>query len=543
MTDLRVEPVAQTVTRSTRPALLLLLGAGVFVLLIATVNIANLLLSRATARQREIAIRAAVGAGRMRVTRQLLVEGIVLALAGGAVGLLVAQGAIAILIRLSAYTIPRLVETTIDARVLGFALAASFASGLLFGAGPAIALLRTNLHDALKAGARSSAGPQGIRLRKLLVGAELAMAMVLLAGAGLLLKSFWRMTAHPPGSAPEKVLVMKFRLAGPQYRERPGQKRYIRELERRLEQAPGIEAAGVGNWALWAGAPAFPSDPSPDQTHLVRFTTGSPGYVKALGMRLVKGRWLTEDDSGDNVLLNESLARIAFGSVDPIGHKLFTSGRSNTVVVGVVSDLKYFQLDEAAPPEMYVGLQFQSPFFPVGGTIAVRTATDPLALVPTIRKMISGIDPTQPVYHIETLEQALSESIAPRHFHLFLLGSFAAAALLLAVVGIYGTLAYSVAQRTREIGVRLALGAQRGGVVATLVREGMWIALAGIAVGLGAALALAPLVGKLLYDVKPNDPWALAAVAASLALTAFAACFVPATKAARIDPAITLRYE
>ncbi|MBV9745979.1 MAG: ABC transporter permease, partial [Acidobacteriia bacterium] len=226
VTDLRVEPVAQTVTRSTRPALLLLLGAGVFVLLIATVNIANLLLSRATARQREIAIRAAVGAGRMRITRQLLVEGIVLALAGGAVGLLVAQGAIAILIRLSAYTIPRLVETTIDARVLGFALAASIASGLLFGAGPAVALWRTNLHDALKAGARSSAGPQGIRLRKLLVGAELAMAMVLLTGAGLLVKTFWRMTAHPPGTAPEKVLVLKFRLAGPQYRERPAQKNY-----------------------------------------------------------------------------------------------------------------------------------------------------------------------------------------------------------------------------------------------------------------------------------------------------------------------------
>ncbi|HEY7391983.1 MAG TPA: ABC transporter permease [Bryobacteraceae bacterium] len=535
----RLEPLQTTITRGARPALLCLLAAAVFVLLIACVNITNLLLSRATVREREIAIRAAVGAGHLRVMRQLLIESLVLALAGGAAGLALAPAAIAALKHISPYAVPRLLETTIDIRTLAFALAASIATALMYGTGPALALWRTNLHDALKPGARSSGSLHGTKLRHVLVAIELSLALVLLAGAGLMLKSFWRMEAHPPGFTPEKVLILKLRFAGPQYSARPARERYVREALRRLETAPGVEAAGAGNWFTFAGSPALPSDPSPDRTHVLRESAASTGYLKAMGVQLLKGRWLTDNESAGAVLVNESLARDAFGSTDPIGRKLFVS-EAAPVVVGVVSDLKYSRLDEETQPEFYV--RFQQ-FLPVDTTIAVRTAGDPLTLAPAIRKLISGIDPSQPVYNMQTLEQFLADSIAPRRFNLFLLGSFAAAALLLAVVGIYGAIAYSVAQRTREMGVRLALGAERGRVILMVVREGMGVALAGIVVGLAAALGLAPVIANLLYDVKPTDPWALGAVAAGLALIALAACLAPALRAASIDPVVALRYE
>ena len=537
----RVESLEETLARPVRPALLFLLAAGFFVLLIAAVNIANLQLSRSTVRRKEIAIRAAVGAGRIRVMRQLLVESMVLALAGGAAGLAVARAAIAVMMRLSPYAIPRLTEAGIGGRVLAFTLLVSMAAGVVFGAGPALALWRTNLHEALKAGARASTGPQGMKFRKLLVAGELALAMILLAGAGLMLKSFWRMNARAAGFEPEKVLTMKLRLTGAQYATRPNQERYDRELVRRLEAAPGVEAAGIGNWVLLAGVHGLPNDPSPNQEHVLRITAASMGYLKALGMHLVKGRWLRDDDPGNDMLLNESMERVAFGDANPIGRKLFRGPQDKTVIVGVVSDLKYLQRDAVPPPELYAGLN--SPFFRAGGMIAARTAGNPLALAPALRKLISEIDPTQPVYDIQTLEESLADSIAPRRFNLFLLVNFAAAALLLAMIGIYGAIAYSVAQRTREIGVRLALGAERGRVARMVVREGMSVAAAGIVIGLAASVALAPVIAKLLYGVKPDDPWTLTAVALGLAATALAACCRPAFKAAWIDPIVALRDE
>jgi putative ABC transport system permease protein len=439
--------------------------------------------------------------------------------------------------------VPRLLETSFDTRTLAFALLVSVSAGLLFGAGPALVLWRANLHDALKAGARSSDGPRGMSLRRVLVGAELALAMVLLAGAGLMLKSFWRMNARPAGFAPERVLVMRLNLAGPAYAGKPEKERYFRELVRRLASAPSVEAAGIANWVGFIGELAFPNDPS-SKRRVLRFTMGSSGYLRAIGMRLIRGRWLSDNDPANDMLLNESMAREAFGRADPVGRtmSLFTAPAPKSVVVGVVSDLKYSQLDQPAQPEIYTGLQ-QFVQFMSGGTIAVRTTGDPLTLAPAIRKLISGIDPSQPVYNMQTLEQFLADSIAPRRFNLFLLGSFAAAALLLAIVGIYGAIAYSVVQRTREMGVRLALGAERGRVILMVVREGMGVALAGIGAGLAAAFGLAPLMANLLYDVRPTDPWALSAVAAVLALIALAACFAPALKAASIDPVVALRYE
>jgi putative ABC transport system permease protein len=298
-----------------------------------------------------------------------------------------------------------------DGSVLAFTLAASIGTGILFGTGPALALWRTSLSDALKEGGRTSAGAAGLRLRGSLVAAELAVAIMLLIGAGLMLKSFLRMHAHPPGFSPENILTIEIRLAGPHYREEPAQQAYVRELLRRVESAPGVEAAGVSLWFLFEGVP-FPSDISPGQTHVIRLNATSPRYLRALGIRLLRGRWLGDTDSGA-VLLNESMARQAFGALDPIGRRISAPGPAT--VVGVVTNLKYSQLDAAPPAEIYIPYQ-QSPFF-AGGSLAVRTAGDALAMAPAIRKLILGIDPTQPVYSVKTLEQALADSVAPRRFN------------------------------------------------------------------------------------------------------------------------------
>lgn len=538
LTKVRVGPLQEKLAGGSRRALMVLLAAGAFVLLIAAVNVANLLLARATVRRKEVAIRAAVGAGRMRVIRQLLAESVLLALAGGAAGLLLARWAIAILVRISPYAIPRLAEAAIDARVLAFTLGISLLTGILFGAGPAFSLWRANLHDALRDGTRNSPGLAGRRTRRVLVAVELSLAIVLLTGAGLMLKSFARMNAHAPGFAPEEVIVMKVRFAGPQYREKPAQQAYLRELLRRVEAAPGVQSAGVSTWFLWDGAPAFPADTVPGETHVIRVNAASPGYLKALGMTLKKGRWLTDNDSA-GALLNESMARQAFGAMDPIGRQL--SIPQAVTIVGILADVKYSKLDAAAPPEIFVGYQQTPPLY--GTEIAVRAAGNPAALAPALRKLISGIDPSQPVYDVKTLEQALAESIAPRRFNLFLLGAFAASALVLAVVGIYGVMAYSVAERAREIGVRIALGARRGQVAGMVVREALPIAAAGIAAGLAATWALTRLMATLLYDVKATDPETFAAVAILLGITVLAACAAPALRAASVDPTVALRYE
>ncbi|MFY9724527.1 MAG: ABC transporter permease, partial [Bryobacteraceae bacterium] len=497
VTKVQVGLLQEKLAGGSRRALMVLLAAGTFVLLIAAVNVANLLLARATVRRKEVAIRAAVGAGRMRVMRQLLAESVLLALAGGTAGLLLARWAIAILVRISPYAIPRLAEAAIDTRVLAFTLGVSLLTGILFGAGPAFSLWRANLHDALKAGTRSSSGPSGQRTRRMLVAVEVSLAIVLLTGAGLMLKSFARMNAHSPGFDPAKVIVMKVRFAGPQYREKPALQAYLREALRRAEAAPGVQSAGVSTWFLFDGAPAFPADTVPGQAHVIRVNAASPGYLKVLGMTLKKGRWLTDSDSS-GAMLNESMARQAFGAIDPIGRRL--SIPQSVTIVGIVADVKYSKLDAAASPEVFVGYQ-QAPPLPAT-EIAVRTVGNPAALAPALRKLISDIDPSQPVYDVKTLDQALAESIAPRRFNLFLLAAFAASALVLAVVGIYGVMAYSVAERTREIGVRIALGARRGQVAAMVVREALPIAAAGIAAGLSATWALTRLMAALLYDVQ-----------------------------------------
>jgi putative ABC transport system permease protein len=538
-TRLRVDPLRWKLASDARTPLLVLLAAGGFVLLIASANVANLMLAHATVRQREIAIRSALGAGRGRVLRQLLTEGVLLSVAGGAVGVLLARWMISASARISPYAVARLPETSIDLPVLLFTLAISIAAGALFGSAPILVVSRTDLNEALKQGGRSFAGPQGGAIRKLLVGGELALATVLSMGAAFMLWSFHRMYAHLPGFAPEQVLTLKVRLAGPQYAAKSDHEAYVRELLRRLESAPGVTAAGVSNWFLFDGAPAFPADSNPRSTHVLRLNAASTGYLKAVGMRLVKGRWLSDTDPPSAVLLNEAMARLAFGNTDPIGRQL--SIPQPATVVGVVSDLKYTKLDAEPPPEIYIPYQ-QVPFFR-GADVAARTEGDPVALAPVIRKLISGIDPAQPVYDVRTLAGALDSSIAPRRFQLFLLGTFAATALLLALAGIYGVISYWVVERTREIGMRVVLGAKPGDVVRMVVREGITVALAGLAAGLCAAWPMARFMESLLYDVNVREPRIFAAAAVVLAASALLAISIPAMRAARTDPLIAFRHE
>ncbi len=470
--------------------------------------------------------------------RQLLIESLVQSLAGGLLGILLARWIIYTLVRIAPFAAPRLAQTAIDGRILAFTLAISVLSGLLFGAGPAVSLWRTDLIDGLRSGLRSSAGPAGQRLRRMLVTVELALAIVLLTGAGLMVKNYAKMTAPPPGLDPRRIVVMKVQLTGPKYRQKPVQQAYVRQLVQRLAPGAAFSSAGASLWFLFGGVPAFPADTDPQQTHVVRLHAASTEYLQTLGVRLLKGRWLKPDDS-DQVLLNESMARQVFGGADPIGKKF--TGAKPVTVAGVVSDVKFSKLDAPAPPEIIVPLE-QSPIL-ASFDVAARATYSTEAAAAALRSQVSAIDPSQPVYDVRTLEDALAQSIAPRRFQLFLLSGFAVVALLLAVVGIYAVTAYSVAERTREIGVRMALGARRGQVAGMVVREAVPLALVGIAAGLSASWALSRLMSSLLYDATAVDPATFATVATLLGVTAVAACLGPAVRAASVDPTVALRYE
>jgi putative ABC transport system permease protein len=519
------------------------MAAASLVLLIAVVNVANLLLARATTRQREIGIRVAVGAGRARVARQFLTESLLLSLLGGIAGLGLAQAAIRLTVHFGAGRIPRLAESRIDTGVLAFTFLISLLAAVLFGFGPALSLWRARLNDVLKEGARTaSVGRRRLQARAFLVAGELALAILLLTGAGLLLKSFWLMNQEPEGFHPERVLTMRISLLGPRYQAKAAKEAFFRTLLQRMETAPGVEATGFEQGTITM---IGPGNPYHDKAGAVKFTSTSAGYIRAIGMRLIKGRWLTNDDEPNNVvLINETFARTIFPGRNPIGAgvRVFHRPQESTVV-GVVSDLKRFALDQDVTPEVFMPYK-QFPVTPPFAHIAVRTTgNDAAAMAESMRKLISGIDRTAPLRDIMTLEQALADSISPRRFNLFLLGTFAGLALLLALVGIYGVISYSVTQRTQEIGVRMALGAQRKEVVRMVVRQALGITLAGTAVGLIAAVGLTRFMAGLLYDVKPQDPAVFAAVALLLAATAVLASWAPALRAALVDPVTALRCE
>jgi putative ABC transport system permease protein len=489
-----------------------------------------------------------VGAGRARVLRQLLVESLALAALGSAAGLLLARAGVAAIVWLDPQAIPRLLETTIDGRVLATVLGTSILMAMAFGAAPAAALWKTNPHDALKGNSRvSSPGAASVRTRKLLVAGEVALALTLLTGAGLLVKSAWRMHAYPPGFEPERVLTATIEFAGPQYSDPRRSLMFADALLERLRREPAVEAVGLSTHGymlspglMIEGGPVPPLEELGSKPPIM-INASSATLGQVMGFRLLRGRWFTEGEAA--AVLNESLARREMGGRDPIGRRIRVSADGPVLtIVGVAEDLKYSQLDAPAEPEVYVPYRrVQDGLF--GFTVLIMTAGDPSRLAPSVRSAVADIDETQVADDLMTLEQRLAESIAPRRLNLLLLSTFAAAALLLAIVGIYGVMAYSVTQRLHEIGVRMALGAQRSQVVRMVVLQGMAITMAGILAGLIGALILTRLMESLLYEVRPTDPWTFAVVAISLATAGFLACALPALKAAFVDPAIALRDE
>jgi len=539
MVELRVQPLQERLVGNARQALLVLSAAVGFVLLIACANLANLLLARATSRQKEMAVRVALGAGRGRVAWQYLAEGLVLATAGGLLGLLLARVAIRAILALGPQSTPRLAETALDARVLGFTIAVSLLTGILFGLGPAFSFSPGKLYDILKSGAHISPSPMTLRLRQMLVCGELALALVLLIGAGLMLKSFWKMNTRPAGFQPESILKMTVSLSGPNYRQDAQQLAYLEQSLGRLESAPGVRAVGMAFSiyrapAIVEGAPPLP----PGQTSSASFHTRSAGYFRALGIQLRRGRWMTDAESQPVLLVNESFARTVLGADDPLGKRIRVMQKV-AEIVGVVADMKTAKLDADPEPEVYIPYR-QSPFLR-SFDLLVKVSGTPQAAA--LHELVANVDRTQPVYRVETLEQALSDSISPRRFNLFLLAVFAIVALSLGWVGVYGVMSYLVTQRTQEIGVRMALGAQRSEVLRLVVGQGMLVTLAGIAIGTAAAVALTRWMSSLLYDVTATDPWTFATVAAGLAMAALIACWLPAMKAARVNPVVALRYE
>jgi predicted permease len=546
---LRVTPFADVLVGQARRPLLILFVCVLLVLTIACLNIASLQLARASARRREVAVRAAIGAGRGRVLRQFVVENLLLASGGGIAGLLVARTAVSSMVRLLPYAIPRLTETTIDARVLAFAGIASVVTALACGIAPAASLWRMNVQDALKDSTRSTtAPPRALRARSALVTIELALASILVVTALLLVKSLWRITAYPAGFAPEHVLTLKVQMSGQAYRTPERKRTYLDEVLREAGAVPGVLATGVSSDADARIRLVRQDGPSMSilDRPIVHLNVASAGYADAVGIRMVAGRWMTDDEPSAVFVINEALARRYFPGENPIGRRLLLPNgpdpaRATPVgIVGIAADLRTADLESAIEPQLFTDYRHANPF---AMTVCVRTAGDPLRVAPPIQAKLAAIDSTQALFEVKRLDAALIDSIAPRRMMLTLIVVFAGSALLLGVIGIYGVIAYSVAQRTQEIGVRMALGATRQAVLTMVIAQGVRLTAAGVAIGALSAVGTSRLLTSLLYDVLPTDGASFAIACAGVAATAIAACGLPAIAASLVDPVVALRYE
>lgn len=543
-------------TKGVKAALLVLLGAVGFVLLIACANVANLLLARAAIREKEIAIRLALGAGRRRVIRQLLTESMVLGFAGGAAGLLLAIWGLAALIALSPADVPHLDQTRIDIRVLAFTLAVSLLTGLLFGLVPALQASKPDLNDALKEGGRGAGGGvRAIRVRNLLVVSEIALSLVLLVGAGLLIRSFVRLQQFELGFNPENLLTMRVQLPGSKYPENKQVLNFYQQLMERLEAVPGVQSAGAISSVFLTETPnstnfTIEGRPVPvgAESIEVPLDAVTNSYFKVMGIPLLEGREFDEHDvptSPPVAIINQTFARRFFPNEDPIGKRYMygSPGPDNNTwitIVGIVGDMRRTGFDRPVRPETFLP-QGQNP--DSGLTIVARTTGDPAALAGALRNEVWAIDRDQSVYDVKTMRQVLSEMLSQRRFNMLLLGIFAAVALTLAAVGIYGVMSYAVAERTHEIGLRMALGAQTGDVLGMIVRQGMLLAGTGLVVGLVASFGLTRLMTSLLYGVSATDPLTFIAIPVVLTGVALGACLVPARRAIKVDPMVALRYE
>ena len=544
-------PLKDYLVGEVKTALWALLGSVGFVLLIACVNVANLLLAWGARRQREVALRAALGAGRTRMVRQFLTESLLLALLGGGFGLFLAWGGVALLQGIHLANLPRLQDVQIDTWTFAFSFGISLLTGLAFGLLPAFRACKLDLNETLKESGKSSAGKERHRLRGALVFADVALALLLLTGAGLMMKSFVRLLEVNPGFDPSHTLTLTLSLWGPKSADAPAVA-FFEQVLQRVRTLPGVESAGVvsqlplgGNLDRYGVHVEGKSLPNPEEDPSADRYSITPGYLRAMRIPLLRGR---EFDARDVVssppvaVVNESMAREFWPGEDPVG-KRFRMGDTKgpwKTVVGVVGDVLHKGLDAPHTIQVYLpNTQFTDSMV----ILAVRTANDPVSLAAAVRSEISSLDPQVPVSEVATMEEVVSLSVANQRFGTLLSLLFGAIALLLTAVGIYGVISYGVAQRTHEIGIRLALGATRREVLSLLVGEAMKPALLGAALGLSAAFGLTRLLSRLLYDVKPTDPLVFSAVLLLLIAVALLASYIPARRATRVDPMVALRYE
>jgi predicted permease len=537
-----------------KPALFVLLGAVGFVLLIACANVANLTLARSAARQREVSIRTALGASRWRIVRQLITESLLLALAGGGLGLLLALWGLDLLVASIPEGVPRAAEIGLDVRVLAFTAAVSMLTGIIFGLVPALQVSKPDLNEGLKEGTRGSTeGGRRSRARAVLVVAEVALSLVLLVGGGLLMRSFVSLLHVEPGFDPRGVLTAGVGLPQAKYGEEQQQAAFFRQTLERVAAVPGVRYAGaveplplsnsmMQNGLVFEGRPA----PAPGERPTTNSRIITPDYLRAMGIPVLRGRAFTERDGKESpkvLLVNEAFARKHFPGEDPLGKRVEVTIAPDmkAEVVGIVGDVKHRSLDREPDPECYVSyLQVPSAFM----TLVVRTdSEDPSGLAASLRSAVQQVDSDIPLSDVRTMNQVVAASVAQRRFNMMLLGVFAALALVLSAVGIFGVVNYSVTQRTHEIGIRMALGAQGRDVLRMVVGQGMRPVLVGVGIGLAAAFALTRVMSSLLYGVSATDPLTFFAVALVLAAVALLACYVPARRAMRVDPMVALRYE
>ncbi len=554
-----VRPYQELFTGNVERLLWILLGAVGFLLLIACANVAHLQLTRAAARQKEMAVRMALGAGGWRIVRQLLTEGVLLALAGGAVGLLLAVWGTDLLVAaVPEHFIFRAKEVSFDGRVLAFALLAAIVTGLLFGLVPAIQAVRVDLNSALKESAgKGACGAARGRLRNVLVVLEMALSLVLLIGATLLVRTFVNLRSVELGFDPHNVLTFQVALNGERYNTTSKAAAFYRNALERISSLPGVQAAAVTNTlplnAQFNMPIVFPNRPAARQ--MAQFRMITPEYFRVMKIAVQQGRAFTEADSAGGqavAVVNEAFVRRYFKGLSAFGQQL-TVGRylddPPRRIVGVVGDVKQFGLDRDAPPIAFVPIaqvpdklmvtvrRFVDAYF------AVRTTVAPLSLSAAMKREITGVDAALPLSEIRPMEQVVAQSVAPQRFNMLLIGIFAGIGLLLAAVGIYGVVSYSVAQRTSEIGIRIALGARAGDVVRLILKHGLALAVMGVTIGLAASFTLTRLMKSLLFGVSATDPVTFAVIAMLLTVVALVACCIPARRATKVDPMVALRYE
>ncbi|HEU0173826.1 MAG TPA: ABC transporter permease [Blastocatellia bacterium] len=547
----------------TKRPLLLLLGAVGFVLLIACANVTNLLLSRAAARSKEMSVRAALGAGRFRVARQLLTESLLLAGAGAALGLLLAQFGLKSLIDLAPDSLPRESDIGIDPRVLMFTLGISAAAGILLGLAPALDAGRLNLTNALREGSgRTTGAASRARLRNLLVGAEIALSVVLLIGAALLMRTFANLRNENLGFDPKNVLTLKLSMTDPRYQSTAGSERFFRQVFERLRQIQGVESVAYITTLPTELCPGLPFRIEGRRENALgesNYKHITPDYFRTMAIPLRQGR-LFEERDGENaagvVIINETFARQFFPNENPIGQHLMIGGNIGLdysdrprEIVGVAGDLREEGVDVPLAPMMFIPLAQRSDRLTLltnklaPASLVVKTRQDLSSKEPAVRAAVRAADPTQAVSNLRTMEDVLSQSLAQQQFDMLLLAVFAGLALLLSAIGIYGVMSYSVSQRTHEIGIRLALGAQTADVLGMIIRQGMGLVLAGVGIGVAGALALTRLMKTLLFGVSATDPLTFTVIALLLAFVALLACWIPARRATKVDPITALRFE